>query len=421
MAQVLLDHDVKVNTRNYRGETALHVVSRSKHNLQEGLRVAQLLLERGGDVHMGNNDHWTSLHAASCHGRFDIAQVLLDHGAKANGEDKMFKTPLHLVSGGEFESQASGARVAQLLLEQGADVNASDKHLWTPLHYASQKGRPEIVQLLLDHGAKANANTDRGETPLLALSRSTCDPQDGIRVVQLLLDHGADVNARRKDHCTSLHGISYAGRLDIARVLLDHGAKANAEYNFLRTPLHTVSLGQHESEEDGVRVAQLLLECGVDVDARDKNRETPLHLASASGRLEIARVLLKGVKGATVKNDQGDQGRTPLHVDIEGEYLPPKITFVSPTFFLERGADVNARRKDHWTPLHLASYFGKPDVARVLLDHGAKANAVDNTQHPQDPIAHCSSRPISITRGWCPCCAVNAGTRCRRKPPRFKS
>jgi ankyrin repeat protein len=39
---------------------------------------------------------------------------------------------------------------------------------------------------------------------------------------------------------------------------------------------------------------------------------------------------------------------------------------------------VNARRRDHWTPLHSASYFGKPDIARVLLDHGAKANAVDN-------------------------------------------
>ena len=55
------------------------------------------------------------------------------------------------------------------------------------------------------------------------------------------------------------------------------------------------------------------------------------------------------------------------------------MTFVSPTLYLERGADVNAKRRDHWTPLHLASYWcGKPDIVRVLLDHGAKVNGVDN-------------------------------------------
>jgi ankyrin repeat protein len=39
---------------------------------------------------------------------------------------------------------------------------------------------------------------------------------------------------------------------------------------------------------------------------------------------------------------------------------------------------VNARRKDHWTPLHLASYCGKPEVTRLLLAHGADAHAEDD-------------------------------------------
>jgi ankyrin repeat protein len=41
------------------------------------------------------------------------------------------------------------------------------------------------------------------------------------------------------------------------------------------------------------------------------------------------------------------------------------------------GADVNARRRDHWTPLHLASLYGRAEAARLLLDHGANANAED--------------------------------------------
>ena len=54
------------------------------------------------------------------------------------------------------------------------------------------------------------------------------------------------------------------------------------------------------------------------------------------------------------------------------------MTFVSPTSLLDCGVDVNARRKEQWTPLHLASFSGKPDTARLLLDHGANANATDN-------------------------------------------
>ncbi|KAH9066250.1 ankyrin repeat-containing domain protein [Lactarius vividus] len=355
MAQVLLDHDIKVNAKNHWGDTALHVVSRGEHDSQDGVGVAQLLLERGGDVNTENNDHKTPLDTASYFGRFDIVQVLLDHDAKANAEDSSLRTPLHQVSCGEYDSKESGARIAQLLLDHGVDVNASDKYLWTPLQLASFKGRPGIVQVLLDHGAKADTKNDQDETPLHVMSRGKFDSQDGARVAQLLLDRGADVNARQKDRCTPLHEISRFGRLDIARVLIHHGAKANAEDSFLRTPLHAVSIGEYESQEDGARIAQLLLEHGVDVNARDRGRETPLHLASACEKLEIVRVLLDH---ATVKNDQG---QTPSHQGSE-----------------EHGVDVNAHRGDLWTPLHIASFYGRLEIARTLLDHGAKANVENN-------------------------------------------
>ncbi len=61
----------------------------------------------------------------------------------------------------------------------------------------------------------------------------------------------------------------------MACVLLDHGAKANAMNNRGETPLHQVSQGEYESQADGVRVAQLLLDCGVHMNVQDKNRVTP--------------------------------------------------------------------------------------------------------------------------------------------------
>ena len=47
-------------------------------------------------------------------------------------------------------------------------------------------------------------------------------------------------------------------------------------------------------------------------------------------------------------------------------------------YFIQKGADVNAKDKDGNTPLHLAAMNGKIDVAKVLLKHNADVNAKNN-------------------------------------------
>ncbi len=160
---MLLNHGVKSGTKNHRGETALHVVSR--YDSQNGVRVAKLLLERGVDVNAQDKDHNSPLHSASYSGRLEIVRVLLDHGAKANAKNDRGETPLHQVSQGEYESQVDGVRIAQLLLDRGVDVNAQDENGITPLHLASWCGKLEIARLLLE---RATLKTDRDRTLLHA-------------------------------------------------------------------------------------------------------------------------------------------------------------------------------------------------------------------------------------------------------------
>ena len=102
----------------------------------------------------------------------------------------------------------------------------------------------------------------QGETALHVVSRGRYDSQDGARVAQLLLEHGVDVNAIDKVYDSPLHSASYSGKPQITRALLDHGARANAENDRGETPLHQVSQGEYESQTNGVRIAQLLLDRG---------------------------------------------------------------------------------------------------------------------------------------------------------------
>jgi len=182
---------------------------------------------------------------------------------------------------------------------------------------------------------------------------------------------------------TPLHLACSYGRLGIALVLLDRGATANSLDSQGRTPLHLVAGGRYNFEEDGASIAQLLLARGADVNAQDKDNTTPLHLASYRRRLQITRVLLD--RGANA-NSKNAQGRAPLHVVAEGgDYFSRERGVRIADLLLERGADVDMPDGGGVTPLHVASYFGRVELVRVLLESaGAHASAKD--AHGQTPL-----------------------------------
>ena len=388
VAQVLLDHGANVKLETEGGETALHIVSRGNYDSQErGAGIAQLLLECGVDVDARRDDSWTSLHWAAFTGRVEIAQVLLDHGANAKLETEYGETALHILSGGEYDSQEQGASTARLLLEHGVDVNAQKKNSFTSLHEAAFKGRVEVTQVLLNHGANAKLETKDGETALHIVSRGEYDSQEqGAVTARLLLEHGVDVNARKKNSFTSLHEAAFKGRVEVTQVLLDHGANTTLETEDGETALHIVSRGAYDSQEQGAVTAQLLLEHGVDVNARKKSGLTSLHEAAFEGRVEVTQVLLDHGANTTLETEDGE---TALHIVSRGAYDSQEQGAGTARLLLEHGVDVNARSKDSLTSLHFAAFNGKVEVARVLLGHGA--NAKLETEHGETAL-HIVSR-----------------------------
>ena len=375
VVRTLLDHGAKPNVLTRWGKNPLDLASRCSHG--SGLRIVQLLLEHGVDVNAQDKDHWTPLHTASVYGKPEIVRLLLSHGAKANAENDIGETPLDLVSRGQYTCADDGVRTTQLLLDQGANVsmNTRRKVDWTPIHWASFYGRLDIVRALVDHGATVNAKGYLLRTPLHDVSQGEyVSREDGVSLARLLLENGADVNAQDIDCETPLHLASCFGKIEIARVLLDHGANVSAENYDSETPLHVMSRGKFDSQ-DGIRLTQLLIERGIDANTPDKDHDTPLHAACYFGQLDIARELLGHGATATTVNDRGE---TPLHVLLRGKHEPQDGVRLA-RLLLENGADANTPNKmQDTTPLRLACYSGKYDVARLLLDHGAEANIGDH-------------------------------------------
>ena len=99
---------------------------------------------------------------------------------------------------------------------------------------------------------------------------------------------------------TPLHYASFCGLQDVVKDLaIEHPQDVNSRgFYGGETPLHLTSQVGH------VDVARLLIEHGADAAAQDNDGMTPLHWASEGGHVDVARLLIEhGVDGAVQRND----------------------------------------------------------------------------------------------------------------------
>ncbi len=238
----------------------------------------------------------------------------------------------------------------------------------TPLVYAVRSDDLDSVKALLAAGAEVNQVTGYGWSPLLVATQNRY-----YKLGAYLLEHGADVNLANKGGWTPLYlatdnrnieGGDYPVRkgdmdhLDFIKLLLDKGANVNARM-------------KDSTETRTVFTNQWL----------DENGATAFLRASQSGDIVLMKLLL--AHGADPKID------TTLHVSalqvaagigwVEGityEWSPAS-TLEAVKMLLDLGLDANAQADTGRTALHGAAHKGRPDVVRVLVDHGAKLDIRD--------------------------------------------
>lgn len=219
---------------------------------------------------------------------------------------------------------------------------------FSPVYHAAQQGDlARVKEFILANPILLRGDKD-GRKPL-----EVAVMYGHVAVAEWLLTQGAEVVA-----------LALAPSKEVAVLLHAHGAEINPQTENGWTPLHTATAAGR------VELVEWLLAHEATVNVKNSNGWTPLHFAAHENHLAIAKLLLAAGADANVADEDG---RTPLHAAVDYKSGPEMVALL-----LANRAEPDRQDRHGRTPLHLAVLGTKGDAADLLLAQGAATTLKDH-------------------------------------------
>uniref|UniRef100_A0A1S4GZD0 ANK_REP_REGION domain-containing protein n=2 Tax=gambiae species complex TaxID=44542 RepID=A0A1S4GZD0_ANOGA len=363
-ALMLLKSGAGANKTTDDGQTPVHVAAKNGNVL-----TLDLLLEDNGDPLIKSNVGETPLHlgARNCHPQIVkhlIDFVLMKHGKEVlrnylNFTNEDGATALHYacqVVKEEVKKPNGDRDIVRMLLESGADVALSTKSTQeTCFHAVAVAGNNDVLTEMISHMSATdiqkamNRQSSVGWTPLLiACNRGHMD------LVNNLLANHARVDVFDNEGRSALHLAAEHGYLQVCDALITNKAFINSKSRVGRTALHLAAMNGYSE-----LVKFLIRDHNAVVDILTLRKQTPLHLAAASGQMNVCKLLLE--LGANI-DATDDVGQKPIHVAAQNNYSE-----VAKLFLQQHPNLVMATSKDGNTCAHIAAMQGSVKVIEELM------------------------------------------------------
>jgi len=309
LIKLLVYSGANINKKDNEGNTILHNIARfrtgylfshdneNKQLDNDLVEIIKFLISEKINVNERNNNNATAI---CCTCSTKMIRLLIDNGADINMEHV---NPLHNINDEE---------TINYILNKGMDINKCGSMGYSLLHY-SKKPR---LQLLLKKGANINIQDNNGRTPLMT------NFHEDVR--ELLLQHRANINIIDNDGNTVLHHLVKIPGTKVKPIikLIELGLKTNTKNKMGQIPLHRVNSIDH---------IKYLTDNKENINTKDINGETPLHIALGLAGKNISLELIK--YGADINAESNNillNGmRTPIDLILKTYYENPYIEYFS--------------------------------------------------------------------------------------------
>jgi len=278
-----------VNVRDGEGRTPMHHAVLGGH-----AELAELLLDRGGDISAVDAWNQTPLHHAAYEGDAALVVLLLARGADVMAREVRGRTPLYLAV-----NWGRNLEVVEQLIAAGADVNdrtrGGEEILLSTLYY----GRPEIIDALVAAGARLP--DDDGSVVRAAYLAAS----NGFEGVFRMATEEAEAREIPWWNYVPMHTAARGGLTPIGEALLAHSVPVDEKNMYGLTPLHIAA------ENGRLAFVDFLVGNGASVEASSVQGMTALHFAQDSGHDSVATRLL----------EMGASDQPPVFPDLRGAWL----------------------------------------------------------------------------------------------------
>lgn len=287
--RMLRGYGARIDEKGSGGNTLLH---NAAHRGER--RILNLLLDKGADKNILNDDGQTPLHLASMRDERLVIEYLLMFKARQTIKDRFGNFPYH------YYSAVGELRIYEEYSPEFVERNSSG---WTPLHLACYFGNDSGVDWLLQKEVDINSTLrTSNKTPLMI----ACE-KGFLRIcTKFLAQSNLNRDARDDLVGSPLDWACEFGHYDVCKELL----KTNFSNQTIK---HKLLLLRRACHNNFGRILDLFFDTWRQWDIQDEAGNTALHIACINGDDEVVSKLLSNVSaknlGADLKNKKGLSAR----------------------------------------------------------------------------------------------------------------